>query len=101
MNRSDVPPALAERLDAVVNRSSPPETYIDAALALLKRLVQEGSATRAAALDLLVADALVTAAFEVASPDPDAVEQRAANAVRRIAAVGDQPAGQRDASEAR
>lgn len=98
----DVPPALAERLGAVVNGSSPPEAYIDAALDLLDRLVQDGCATRATALDLLVADALVTAAFEVAGPDPDSVEQRAADAVRRIAAVGDRAAArQRGASETR
>ena len=82
------PPALAARLAAAVDPSSPPEAYLDAALMLLRQLVQGGCATRAAALDLLVADALVTAAFEVASAEPASVEDRAATAVRRIAALG-------------
>jgi hypothetical protein len=82
------PPALAERLAEAVDASSPPEAYLEAALVLLGRLVHDGCATRAAALDLLVADALVTAAFEVASAEPASVEDRAATAVRRIAALG-------------
>lgn len=85
---SDVPPALAARMDALVTAASPPEAYLDAAEELLRQLLGNGCATRSAALDLLTIDALVTTAFEVASAEPARVESRATAAVLRIAALG-------------
>jgi len=52
---------------------------------LLDELLQGECTSRASAIDLLVVDALVTYAFEVASSDPSRVTERAADAMRRIA----------------
>lgn len=86
------PPALAERIRVlVVPHTVPgtdpgPDAYLDAAEGLLATLISDGCASRSSALDLLVADALVTYAFEVASDDPARVAARAEQAMSRIAA---------------
>jgi hypothetical protein len=69
--------------------SGTPEAYIDAAEELLGRLLREGCMSRGEALDLLVADALVTAAFETGGDDPERVDARADWAMRRIASLGE------------
>jgi hypothetical protein len=88
------PAALAERIDALVTpripagQSAPgPDEYMDAADALLHELLQGECTSRTSAIDLLVVDALVTYAFEVASSDPARVTARAGDAMRRIAAL--------------
>jgi hypothetical protein len=88
------PAALAERIYALVapripaGQSAPgPDEYMDAADALLHELLRSECTSRASAIDLLVADALVTYAFEVASDDPARVVGRAEDAMLRIAAL--------------
>ena len=86
------PPALARRIRELVSGdASSPEGLSDAFLrageSLLSQVLHRDCAARENALDLLVADALVTYAFEMASPDPRALEARAASAMTRIAAL--------------
>ncbi len=85
------PPALHRRMDAVLGTlgTDTPEGAVEAAAALLDQLLRDERMSRAAALDLLVADALVTGAFEAASDDPARVGARAEWAMRRIAALGE------------
>lgn len=84
------PPALAVRLREVVGAQlhEPTTDVADVFLAkaecLLTTLFGEGRTTRATALDLLCADALVTYAFEAASDDPDRLGARAQRAITRI-----------------
>jgi hypothetical protein len=92
MNTPPAPPVLAERIEALVAPRVPaaqaapgPDEYMDAAEALLDELLHGECTSRASAIDLLVVDALVTYAFEVASSDPSRVAERAADAMRRIA----------------
>jgi hypothetical protein len=88
------PAALAERIHALVAPRLPagqsvpgPDEYMDAADTLLHELLLGDCTSRTSAIDLLVADALVTYAFEVASVDPARVIARAEDAMRRIAAL--------------
>ena len=88
------PPVLAERVEAIVGPRvgangggvPSPEAYLDAAEELLATLISDGCVSRSSALDLLVADALVTYAFEVAADEPARVAERAERAMARIAA---------------
>ena len=108
------PPALAARLRAAVNatpavgpetsdiraeltagKPSVPETLrdiaLDAGVATLAALVRLPEATRAEAIDLLAADALVTYAFEAAAESPESLDPLARAAMERIARLaGDQ-----------
>lgn len=88
------PAALAERMRAVLAAPAgaaptehAPEAYVAAAEALLSSLLRDGCGARASALDLLVADALVTYAFEAAGDEPARLAERAAAAMSRIAAL--------------
>ena len=89
------PAALRARLDAILNAEGMPANaavsaaLLDAGHALLSTILGSGSTQRDAALDLLTADALVTYAFEAAADDPDAIDARAAAAMRAIADVVD------------
>jgi len=60
---------------------------------LLSQLLDHGCGQRSDASDLLAADALVTYAFEAASEEPShtprSIEERAAEAMRRIATLGE------------
>jgi hypothetical protein len=88
------PAALTARLlvalGAPRGAAAPMEDRLFAAAEVLfHRLLREGCANRAAAQDLLAADALVTYAFEAASEgQPSLLEERAAAAMRRIATLG-------------
>ncbi|HET7457158.1 MAG TPA: hypothetical protein VFJ74_05865 [Gemmatimonadaceae bacterium] len=85
------PPALARRLREVLAGNEPNlRSCRDAAESLLARLLDEDCAVRDSALDLLVADSLVTYAFEIAADDPTSLEGEAELAMRRIAAFGDE-----------
>jgi hypothetical protein len=66
-----------------------PDTLLAAAEMVLARLLREGCATRESALDLLVADALVTYAFEAAADEPARLARRTDLAMLRIAALAD------------
>ncbi len=89
------PAALRARLDASLNadgvsrEAAVSPALLDAVHALLATILGSGSTQRDAALDLLTADALVTYAFEAAADDPDAIDARAAAAMRAIADVVD------------
>ena len=84
------PRALAEQLQHLVaaHAARPaaevPEVFLAVGEALLQTMVASGSTSRETALTLLSVDALVTYAFEAAAADPSRIEQRAANAMRRI-----------------
>ena len=54
---------------------------------LLRELLQSGNTTRVAALELLAVDALVTYAFQAAASQPSTLEERAAQAMKRISAA--------------
>lgn len=87
------PQALHERLRALLAPwaarpvSEVPEACLEAGEQLLDALLTSGSTSRATALDLLAVDALVTYAFQAAADDPARMEERAARAMARIAAL--------------
>jgi hypothetical protein len=89
------PPALASRLRAqlvrhgLLDATATPEVYLVAAVALLDDLLDDGCASRDSALDLLVADAFVTYAFELASDEPARLAERAEHAMHRIASLAE------------
>ena len=64
-----------------------PTVCLEAGERLLEELLASGSTSRGTALDLLAVDALVTYAFEAAADQPDDMEERAARAMARIAAL--------------
>lgn len=64
-----------------------PEACLEAGEQLLDRLLASGSTSRDTALDLLAVDSLVTYAFQAAADDPARMEERAARAMARIAAI--------------
>jgi hypothetical protein len=91
------PERLAQRLDEVIGEPVDGSRHggtgeavacIDAAEALLRDLLAQPTAGRESALDLLTVDALATYAFEAASEAPDTIPDRAADAMRRFAAIG-------------
>ena len=90
------PPALAARLEVLLRAElAAPESAVadrcmDAAERLLTTMVERAGTSRDAALDLLAADALVTYAFEAASDEPARLEERARQAMHRIAALVDE-----------
>ena len=93
------PPALAARAREVLDEAGalqlPPaaEPLLSAAESLLARMLREGCDTRGTALDLLVADALVTWAFEAAAEGDDDLRALAIDAMARIAAMASATAG--------
>jgi hypothetical protein len=81
-----VPAALRERLGAVRG------DLTDASVLILRDVLAADPMTRAQALDLLTADALVTRAFEDATSEPATLVARADDAMRHIAALAaDEP----------
>lgn len=64
-----------------------PEACLAVGERMLDQMLAAGSTSRAAALDLLAVDALITYAFEVAADEPERLEARAAEAMRRIAMI--------------
>ncbi|WP_396216302.1 hypothetical protein [Gemmatimonas sp.] len=87
------PSALHRRLCELVSASASrpvsdvPEACLEAGEQLLDALLASGSTTRATALDLLAVDSLITYAFQAAADDPARLEERAARAMARIAAL--------------
>jgi hypothetical protein len=83
------PPALAAAVEAQLDAPDDvsPDAYLEAAERLLAALLKEGCVSRENALDLLVADALVTYAFEAASDaTPSEIIALGTRAMTRIAA---------------
>ena len=66
-----------------------PEIFLDAGERVVAALLRSNSTSRDSALDLLTADALMTYAFEAASASPAEIDRRAAEAMARIARLGD------------
>jgi len=64
-----------------------PEQFLGAARQLLAKTLDARPMSRAQALDLLCADALVTYAFEAAAEDPGQLPARADRAMAEIAAL--------------
>jgi hypothetical protein len=62
---------------------------MDASEAAMERLLVDGCLTRESALDLLAVDALITYAFEAAADEPSSLEERAGQALARIAALAE------------
>jgi hypothetical protein len=95
------PRALLERLHALLpeqpgvgtapDDAVQPEVLIRTATDVVARLLRERATTRDSALDLLVADALATYAFEAQADDPDALDARCAWAMRHLSAIADGP----------
>ena len=82
---------LAEAGALQLQRS--PRPLLTAAESLLARMLREGCDTRGSALDLLVADALVTWAFESAAEGDDDLRALAIDAMARIASMAAVEAG--------
>ena len=87
------PPALGARLRELLGDASTRDARETADVCLaagervLDALLRAEPPSRDMALDLLAADALVTYAFEAATTEPEALEQRAAAAMERISAL--------------
>ena len=92
-DRQPAPPAalrrrIAELVDQVAEDPEDPGlTCLRAAERSLAILAGSGDAGRAAALDLLAVDALVTYAFEAAADDPAIVAERATEAMESLSRV--------------
>lgn len=93
-SREPEPPhQLASRIAAMTTRTSgaPSLSHADelvgAGEAAMRTVLQGGCLTRSSALELLAVDAIVTYAFEAAADEPDQLEDRAADALARIAAL--------------
>ena len=93
--RVPVPPAaLVERMRRALGEAlgAPATEAHEHCLAAAERLVRDLSDARleerAAALDLLAADALATYALEAAADDPSSLDRRADEAMRRLSALG-------------
>lgn len=91
------PPRLAARVrevladDLAAPAADAHARLLGAGERLLSALLARGSATRDVALDLLVADALVTYAFEAAAEQPESLEPRADEAMRRLSTLPEEP----------
>ena len=77
--------ALGERADDNASRAA--ESCLDAAIALLGQLLEGDPLERSQAPALLAADALITYAFEAAADTPERLDDRAADAMARLAAL--------------
>lgn len=93
------PPALGAELRRALgpalggDASGVREASLAAAESLLADALAAGCRDREQAIVLLAADALVTYAFEAAADDPEALGERAAAAVRRLAGLAAAAAG--------
>ena len=90
--RAPAPPAaLRRRIDELIEEpdrtGDPAATCLEAAERALGQLVRGGDAGRAAALDLLAIDALVTYAFEAAADVPESIDERAHDAMVSLSTV--------------
>ena len=93
-SQPEAPERLVTRVREVLatnpraKQSGVAEALLDAAEALLRLVLREGSdPARERALDLLAADACVTWAFEAAAGDPDTLHARARETMQRLQQV--------------
>jgi hypothetical protein len=93
---SGAPAALALRMrQAIVavdqgSALSVEEGAVNAALTLMDTVLSDDSGSRAGAITLLAADALMTYAFEAGAASPGRIDALAADAMQRIAAAAGQ-----------
>ena len=92
-SRTPAPPAaLHARLRLALGvRSGDVDEFtacFTAAATLLEKTLEEDVRSRATALELLAADALITYAFEAAADSVNELEERAAGAMRYLGALG-------------
>jgi hypothetical protein len=90
------PEAAPQRLRARVERAleaagagdpNAPEALILAARRVIERVLDAGRGDRAAALDVLSADALITHAIDVLAAHPEDFEEKCDQIVRQLAAI--------------
>jgi uncharacterized membrane protein len=87
------PPRLTARVvTAVGSRIAEPaeraaDVCLDACESLLAEIAARPSQGRESALDLLAADALATYSLEAAAESPGSLEERARQAMKRLAAI--------------
>lgn len=67
------------------------EALVAVAVDATRRLLAEAGTDRAAALDLLAVDALVTHAMELMAENPEEFEARCRDALRALASIPRQP----------
>ena len=92
-NERGVPPRLAHHLrESVVAAGGTVNGLLDGGERLLGAAIAADPMTRAQALDVLGADALVTYAFEAAADEPGQLAEWADAAMRRIAALAQEGA---------
>ena len=90
---SDAPPALVQRVQAVLRANlgwealPVAEALLKAGEELLAAVVADSTAGRDVALDLLAADACVTWAFQAAADEPGGLPARAERAMEQIAGL--------------
>jgi hypothetical protein len=86
------PPELANAMrNAIEGEAKPeptPNDLLEAAERLLDKVLRTDCETRAAALDLLTVDALMTHSLLLANKDPEAPKDFAEQAMRRVASHG-------------
>lgn len=84
-------PSLTRRIRDLASLAGQDDSIADgclrAAAGGLERLVAGDMSTRAAALDLLAIDALVTYAFEAAAESPERLDSLAVDAMHRLSLV--------------
>jgi hypothetical protein len=92
--RTPRPPSeLERRITTILGESlsrpasEAPPVLLAAGERMLEELLRNNSTSRASALDLLTADALVTYAFEACSETPSDIDALAARAMLRIGSV--------------
>jgi hypothetical protein len=82
------PERLEARTRAVLGgRGTTAEGCLEAAIGITRELLAKGDASRAIALDLLVADALVTRAMELSIMQEHDVDAACVDSMRRLAAI--------------
>ena len=87
------PTALAARMQSALgaqldrDSSHTVDVCIEAGISLARTLITDGSTSRETALDLLVADALLTYAFEAAAEQSLDIDVSAESAMTRISAI--------------
>lgn len=88
---TNVPHRLRERADQLLEagRVDSADSLLDAAVRAAKAAMNAGSGDRDAALEILVADALVTHAMDLMAGQPETFEAGCNAAIQRLAAIVD------------
>lgn len=89
---ADAPERLRERVAVLMQAAGDDGTgtadaRLRAARDAITRVLEAGTGDRAAALDVLSADALVTSAIELLAEDPERFEARCGDVMRQLAEI--------------